>query len=48
MLFERLVALFSFEIFLVVDVVIGVLWIPLGVSELLFFLEIFLWSPEFS
>jgi hypothetical protein len=38
---------FSFEIALVIDIVLGVFWIPVRVTELIFFLEILLWSPEF-
>jgi hypothetical protein len=37
----------SFEIALVIDIVLGVFWIPFRVTELIFFLEILLWSPEF-
>jgi hypothetical protein len=37
----------SFEVALVIDIVLGVFWIPVRVTELIFFLEILLWSPEF-
>jgi len=44
---EVFVIVFSFEIALVIDIVIGVLWVPVGVAHLVFLHKVVLWSPHF-
>ena len=46
-LFEGSLISISFEVFLVVDVEVGVLWIPVWIAEGVFLLQVFLRSPEF-
>lgn len=43
---EVLLAVGTCVVFFLVDVVVGALWIPFGVAQLVIFLEVLLWSPH--